>query len=230
MNRVTVDDVSSRSYRGLEAIYLLPAVLFLLYSVGVVSVGVSQSGGSEFGLMYGPLGLLVIGYFVMALVVWLVTPVLLFLDARAVSSAGTEWQPSSGLYAVLGFFFGWLVVAHYLYMRHHHIVDRDRGESWWIVVPACFVLAVLALVLPTALGVDPVVSTSLTLGILFFSGALVSLALYLDSLHVRLNSEWQPNPATKFGLALFSVLLPILPLLYGGYYLARRRSNYRLSN
>jgi hypothetical protein len=230
MDRVTVDDVPSWSYRGVEALYLLPRGLFFLYGIGVVIAGLWLQNGDSAVFLSGPLYMLILLYIVVGLVTWLATPILLFLDARNVSRADIPWQPSGALYAVLGFFFSWLVLAHYLYKRHQYVIDRGRGASWWVVVPGCFAFVGLVWLASAVLGVNEVTSTALSLGSLVVAAGVLSIALYFDCLHVRLNSEWRPNPATKFGLALFSIILPIVPLLYGGYYLAKRRSNYGLKS
>lgn len=235
MSRVTVADVPSWAYRGLEAVYLAPAALFMVYGLALALVPLLAGASVEqFSLVAGPLAVMYLVLLVFGLVSWLATPVLLFVDARTLSRADIDWNPTGALYAVAALFFNWLVVAHYLYKRHEYVVDRDHGDWWWLVIFGALGLVGLGALAPYAvlpsMGVNAVPLTFVALGVFLLAAATVSVALYFDSLYVRLHSEYHPNPATKFGLALFMVIFPILPLLYGTYYLVRRASNYGLSS
>jgi len=226
MERVTVDDVDSRWYRGLEALYLLPAVALLVTALymgaSVLSDGTGLAGTVE--ALYWPL--LLVG--AAAGILWtLLTPLCLYRDAKLVERADTSWDVSPTLYTVLWLVGGWFVIAVYLVQRHRYVVDRDRGDWWWLVVALSLVgflaVGVLPYVAWWALGFDLWYAFVVSFVGAWVTNAVLVVALYFDSIHVRLNSGWHPNPSVAAGVGTLLAFVPGLAALYGVYHLGRRQ-------
>ncbi|QLH82773.1 hypothetical protein [Halosimplex pelagicum] len=236
MQRVTVEDVPSRSYRGLEAFMFVPVVLGGLFALGASLLFVfGFSGGSTAGAA-GTGGATGAGGGVAALIggvatMWLLAllfglasaitvPLFLYFDARKVASQDLEWEPSQGLYALGGFFLSGLVVWHYLYKRHQYVVDWVGSEAWWY----------LALI-GVGIGVLGVAGSVIGPGLMFvgFAGVpLFAIGLYKDATYVRLNSDWRPNPVNHFLGALFTGITVVFAIPYFGYYVYKRHTNVGL--
>ncbi len=84
------------------------------------------------GVVFGIVGLimllLILVLIFASLAVFVMLPVALYMDARAVSRADYEWKPDPLLYGVLGVLqflvtplIGLLVALYYLYRRHEHV-------------------------------------------------------------------------------------------------------------
>lgn len=220
----TVEDVDSLAYRGIEVLLLLPIALFALLGLGVMFVGFSDS---EAGVMaaVASLGIWYLGLIAVGLVSWLVTPFVLYLDAKKVEEADVGWDPDPGLHAALGLFFGYLMKLHHVYKRHKFVVDWVDRDWWWIPVALGTVGPTLCLV--AALTAGPMigdVAPFLLAGVAILLAVPFPLAIYRDATYVRLNSpDWQPNPGNYLNVAVFLfVLAPVAFPLTGGYYLARR--------
>lgn len=211
---VTVREVPSRPYDVLQGIVLgvpLFAAALAFALVGAQAVGLASGVGAVAGI-----GVM----WVVGLLVALATPVLLYLDARELGGHDLGWEPSPGLYAVLGFLLSGPVVLHYLYRRHEEVRTDGGSDRWWL-------LAVGAVALPAALA-------ALSYGGLLPSGAVVAFALglllpvavYRDAEYVRAcDAGWDPNPAMQFTLAFVSLILPFLTVPYLGYYLYKRHTS-----
>jgi len=211
MQRVTVEDVPSRAYRGLELLLMAPAVLLSLLGIGVV-VGVTGSSGPFGG---GLLGMGILAYLAFAPIALLLTPPLVYLDARKVADRNLEWEPSPLLYAVLAVPLSGLVVIEYLYKRHGHVVDWVGSEKWWY----CTLFGAIAL----TVGAAGFASGQLSLlPIAFFGVPFFSIGIYKDATYVRLNSDWRPNPANHFVAALIAGSTGFVWIPYFAYYLFKR--------
>lgn len=221
---VTVDDVPSKAYRGVEILLLLPIALYALLGVSIILLGF---GENEAGVM-GAVAALGAWYFALlafVIISWLLTPIVLYLDTKKLNEADLEWQPSPVLYAVLGFFFGYLMKLHHIYKRHQYVVDWVERDSWWILVAAGTVLPTVLLGLAFAVGMNSgTILPFLLVGLAILIAVPFPLAIYRDATYVRLNSGgWRPNPGNYLNLAVFFfVLAPVTFPITGGYYLARR--------
>lgn len=220
---VTVEDVDSFAYRAVEILLLLPVVLYGFLGVGIVLLGFRNTETGLTGAV-AALGIWWIAAVVVGVVTWLATPVVLYLDTKKLNEADLEWEPSPVLYAVLGFFFGYLMKLHHVYKRHQYVVDWVDRDSWWTLVLVGTVFPTLciggALLLGGWTGALPFLLTGI--GVLL--AVPFPFAIYRDATYVRLNSGgWQPNPGNYLNLAVFFFLLaPVAFPITGGYYLARR--------
>jgi len=238
MQRVTVEDVPSWSYRGLELFMLVPPLLAALFGLGLVAFGVMgfTSGGSGAGTGASAAGGATAGTGFMALaggiaIVWLLAivfglvsvvavPLLLYFDAKQVADEELDWEPDPVLYLVGGFFVSGLAVLHYLYKRHQYVVDWVGSETWWYVVLAGAALGVVGVV---GGFVEPIL-----FGVALLAFPMVTIGIYRDATYVRLNSDWQPNPVNHFLIALFAAVLAVPGFLYFGYYGYKRHANLGL--
>ncbi|MFB6223178.1 MAG: hypothetical protein ABEH86_05835 [Haloarcula sp.] len=230
MSMATVNDIESLSYRVVEILLLLPTVLFGFLGLGFVVVGLlgdASVGNGPLGIVsiMGTFGVWYIGVILVALVSWVVTPVVLYLDTKKIQDADVDWDPSPGLYAVAGFFLGYLVKLHHLYNRHQYVVDWVERDWWWTLVAVGTVMPPVCI----ALGVTLTLTGSVTTGLVFIGvGVLTtapfSVAIYRDATYVRLNSgAWQPNPGNYINLGVFFLFFaPVVYPIIGGYYLFRR--------
>ncbi|MFY4812480.1 hypothetical protein ACOJIV_07160 [Haloarcula sp. AONF1] len=229
MGMVTVNDVDSLSYRAVEVLLLLPTLLFGFLGLGVILVGLGGEsvGDGPLGMasIFGTFGVWYIGGIVVALISWLVTPIVLYFDTKKIRDADVDWDPNPVLYAVGGFFLGYLMKLHHLYHRHQYVVDWVDRDWWWTVVAVGTVLPPVCI----ALGATLVSSGSLGIGFVFVGVGILtavpfSVAIYRDATYVRLQSgAWQPNPGNYVNLGVFFLLLgPIVYPIIGCYYLFRR--------
>lgn len=215
MSRITVKDVPSTPYRLLKALLLaFPVVggaFLLLTSLTVVSTDPTDSSAAMLvGGMY--LAMLLAG-----LVLSIVIPVLLYMDASELNDQPIDWKPNPGLYAVGGFFLTGLVVLHYLYVRAEHVVDRVDWGGWWLVVLAAPTVAILLSL------AAPVLPTAALAG--FAVLALVPVGVYFDTTYVRLQTgAWQPNPVTQYTVAAIASFFALLLPIYIVYFLYKRQT------
>jgi len=130
-------------------------------------------------------------------------------------------------------------------MKRVHMVEFEprivAGVALLLLVPVAYYLlntgrtvVALSLVGFLAVGVLPYVAWW-ALGfdlwyafVVSFVGAWVTnavlvVALYFDSIHVRLNSGWHPNPSVAAGVGTLLAFVPGLAALYGVYHLGRRQ-------
>ena len=218
MERVTVQEASSWSYRGLELFLVVPAVMMGLFGAVSLAVGVLGSGSASGGpgATAGVISALAVGVGTVRLVmvpVGLVSiiaiPVGLYFDAGMVRQQNLDWQPTKGLYAGLGFLFNSLVVWDYLYKRHRYVVDWVDSTFWWFLALVGIGIEAVGLVMAS---IEPSLFVISFVGLPFFA-----LGIYKDATYVRLNSGWHPNPVTHFLAAFFSGIFSIIGLLYFAY-------------
>jgi len=221
---VTVEDVPSKAYRGVEILLLLPIALYAMLGVGIILLGFGESEAGVMGAV-AALGAWWIGGIALFFVSWLLTPFVLYLDTKKLNEADLEWQPSPVLYAVLGLFFGYLMKLHHIYKRHQYVVDWVERDFWWVFVAAGTVLPAILLALAFSVGMNSgTVLPFLLVGLAILTAVPFPLAIYRDATYVRLNSSgWRPNPGNYLNLAVFFfVLAPVAFPITGGYYLVRR--------
>lgn len=132
-----LDAVDSRWWYWIVA-YLVATVLFVpLVVLAVLAVvapvfiagpGTGSTIGAPLGLLFVLFALIAFGVAVLALVVAVMLPVALYLDARQVARAAVDWNPDPVVYGVLGLLqflvtplVGFLVALYYLYRRHEHV-------------------------------------------------------------------------------------------------------------
>ncbi|MFC7138938.1 hypothetical protein ACFQMA_03685 [Halosimplex aquaticum] len=241
MERVTVEDVPSRSYRGLELFMLIPPVLMGIFGLGIVVLGLMSFGsssaaagtagaastagttGAAGGGMTALLGGVAIVW-ILALLFGLASavaiPLFLYLDAGKIADQDLDWEPSQGLYAVGGFFLSGLVVWHYLYKRHQYVIDWVDTEAWWYLALMGVGIGILGIV---GSGIDPMLMPIGLLGLPLFA-----VGIYKDATYVRLQSDWRPNPVNHFLAAFFTGIIAILGVFYFGYYAYKRHSHVGL--
>jgi len=216
---ITVDELPSRSYRGLEFLVLGGLILAAIALIGGT---VAITSGST-GLLVG--GGIVLGMIIAGPVVSIVAAVLLYLDAKKLAAydGDLDWTPSPGLYGVLGFLFSGLAVLDYLYKRQNTVIDWEGRSNWWLVAIAGLVLALFVSILGGALG-----QSGLSLaGAVFL--VLLPVGLYKDASYVRLNApEWQPNPIAQLTYSTIALFITPITVLYLSYYLYKRRSHLGL--
>ncbi|AHB67500.1 hypothetical protein HISP_10285 [Haloarcula hispanica N601] len=229
MGMVTVNDVDSRSYRAVEILLLLPTLLFGFLGLGLIVVGIGGEsvGTGPLGMasIFGTFGVWYLGGIVVALISWLVTPVFLYFDTKKVQEADVDWDPNPVLYAVAGFFLGYLMKLHHLYKRHQYVVDWVDRDWWWTVVAIGAVLPPVCLVLGGVLASSGSIGIGLVLiGVGILTAVPFSVAIYRDATYVRLHSgAWQPNPGSYVGFSVFFFLFgPVVYPILGCYYLFRR--------
>ncbi|GGN96857.1 MULTISPECIES: hypothetical protein [Haloarcula] len=230
MQRATVNDVESLSYRIIEVLLLLPTAAWGLFGLGAIFLGITGGVGGLQGPagMVGILGTFGLGYvalLVLAVVSWLVTPVVLYLDTSRIAETDVDWDPNPILWAVGGFFLGHLMKLNHLYYRHKVVVDWVDRDWWWVFVTVGAVCPLTFLALGVALAETLGTAVTIVLvGLGILSAVPFALAIYRDATYVRLNSaEWRPNPGTYVSLGLiFLLLAPVAYPLVGGYYLVRR--------
>ncbi|WP_415381125.1 hypothetical protein [Halosimplex sp. TS25] len=240
MERVTVEDVPSWSYRGLELFMLVPMILSVLFGLGILVVGLMSLGSSPTGTAAGAgagtaasatgaetggTGFLALAggiaiVWLLAIVIGLLSivgiPLCLYLDAKKVADQDLDWEPEPVLYLILGFFVSGIAVLHYLYKRHEYVIDWVGSETWWY---AALVGAAVGIVAVAGSVVNP-----LTLGIALIALPLFVIGIYKDSVYVRLNSDWRPNPVNHFLIALLSTILVIPGVFYFGYFAYKRHN------
>ncbi|WP_459192390.1 hypothetical protein [Halosimplex sp. J119] len=240
MERVTVEDVPSRSYRGLELFMLIPPALIALFALGSVVMFVFGFGGGSGGAtgtagttapatgasdgaitaMAGGIVVLWILGVIFGLASAVAIPLFLYFDSGKIASQDLDWEPSQGLYALGGFFLSGLVVWHYLYKRHQYVIDWVGSQAWWY----------LALI-GVAVGILSLVGAAIGPGLVFlgFVGLpMFAIGVYKDATYVRLNSDWHPNPVNHFLAAFFTGLFGVLALPYFGYYAYKRHAHVGL--
>ena len=221
---VTVDDVDSTAYRVVEFLLLLPVALYEFLGIGLIFLGFGDDQAGLFGAV-AALGIWYVALLITAIVSWLATPVVLYLDTKKINEADLDWEPDPMLYAVGGFFLGYLMKLHHIYKRHQYVVDWVERDSWWYVVAVGTVLPTLLVAGAFAVGFDAGTFVPfLLVGLGILLAVPFPLAIYRDATYVRLNSGgWKPNPGNYLNIAVFFfVLAPIVFPLTGGYYLARR--------
>lgn len=225
MQRVTVDDVSSWSYRGLELFLLVPPILSAVFGLGILVIGLLSIGSQSTGAASTGMGA---GFSAFAggfAIVWLLlivfgflsivaVPLFLYLDAKTVADEDLDWKPDPVLYLVLGFFISGLAILHYLYKRHQYVIDWVGSEAWWYVTLAGFAVGIVGVVGATQ---DPIL-----FGLPLIALPMITTGIYKDSIFVRLNSDWRPNPVNHFLISLFAAILAIPGVLYFGYYIYKR--------
>ncbi|QLH77707.1 hypothetical protein HZS55_10515 [Halosimplex rubrum] len=239
MKRVTVEDVPSWSYRGLEAFLYIPAMIAALLGLGTAlafvfgfgggstagaaggagATGVGTPGGEVAALIGGIAAVWLLGL-LLGLASAVAIPLFLYFDAGKIASQNLDWEPNRGLYAVGGFFLSGLVVWHYLYRRHQHVVDWVGSQAWWY----------LALI-GVAIGALAAVGSAIGPGLLFlgFVGLpLFAIGVYKDATYARLNSDWRPNPVNHFLAAFFTGLFAFPAVFYFGYYVYKRHAHLGL--
>lgn len=212
--------VESRWANALEyAIFGYPAMagiagLVLFYTFASSSEG-PGGGMMVLGVAY-LLGIL--GAFVLSILI----AVSLYFDAKRLGDADLDWQPSPILYGVGGFFFSGLLALHYLYKRHQHVAASPGWNKWWYGVACCFVVTLLALVVPLSSSLPTM--AALPLATMFVGMGVLPIAIYKDAIHVRSGGdEWKPNPVNYYLGAFFGSILPGGSVLVSGYYLYKRR-------
>lgn len=104
---------------------ILLAVLFLAPALIVSPNGAPRA---FFGLMGIVLVVVILAIVMTSLLVFLLLPVALYMDARAVGTAPGDWEPDPLLYGLLGLLqflttplVGLVVAVYYLYQRHVHV-------------------------------------------------------------------------------------------------------------
>ncbi|WP_436909875.1 hypothetical protein [Halosimplex marinum] len=236
MKRVTVEDVPSRAYRGLELFLLIPPVLMALFALGtvllfVIGFGGGSTAGSAGTAATGSVGGVaspgaamaggVVIAWVLALVFGLASavaiPLFLYFDAGRVAVQDLEWEPSQGLYAVAGFFLSGLVVWHYLYKRHQYVVDWVGTQAWWYLALMGVGVGILGV---AGSAIQPGLALVGLLGLPLFT-----TGIYKDATYVRLNSDWRPNPVNHFLGAFFTGVIAVLGVFYFGYYAYKRHEH-----
>ena len=147
-----------------------------------------------------------------------------YYDAKTLETADIGW-PLNPLLVLLLTFFIQPFAFYYLYKRHEHVVDWVGSGRWAIVAAGSLVLSTLLVgggLVAEILGQVGLPMVLVSLGVIAI--APFPYAIYRDSTYVRLNSgTWQPNPGVTFPAALVSLFLPLGYLLFGGYYLYKRR-------
>lgn len=235
MERVTVEDVPSWAYRGLELFMLVPPILSALMGVGLLVVGLLSFGstgaeaaagtgaagaGTEPGTgmmaFAGGIAIVWLLAIVLGLISIVTVPLFLYLDAKKVADQDLDWEPEPVLYLVLGFFVSGLAVLHYLYKRHEYVIDWVGSEAWWYAALVGVAVGIVA--------IAGAVINPLTLGIALIALPLFVIGIYKDSVYVRLNSDWRPNPVNHFLIALLSGILVIPGALYFSYFAYRRHN------
>jgi hypothetical protein len=94
MERVTVDDVPSIWYRGLEGVLLLPALMLLVW--GLLLAGAVVLGSVEsFDVFAGPASMVYLVLLVVGPLLTFATPVLLFLDRRKIVTSQTSRESAA---------------------------------------------------------------------------------------------------------------------------------------
>lgn len=127
--------VASRWWYWVAAVPVYYLVLFVVGAwfalVALVGLGLGLAGGPA-GPFFG-LGLVAalvaVATALAGLVLLVLFPVALYLDAEAVSGAGLDWRPDGVLYALVGlvgalttgFTLSAAVAVYYLYRRHRHV-------------------------------------------------------------------------------------------------------------
>jgi|GEM_PF-1309450 len=237
MQRVTVNDVSSRAYRGLELFLLIPPVLMALFALGTVLLFVIGFGGGSTagtagtaattgptggvagtgGAMAGGVVIVLLLALVFGLASAVAIPLFLYFDAGQVAAQDLEWEPSQGLYAVAGFLLSGLAVWHYLYKRHQYVVDWVDTQAWWYLALMGVGVSILGI---AGSAIQPALGLVGLLGLPLFT-----TGIYKDATYVRLNSDWRPNPVNHFLIAFFSGILAVLGVLYFGYYAYKRHEH-----
>lgn len=209
--------VESRWANALEyAIFGYPAMagiagLVLFYTF-------ASSGGPGGGMLaLGATYLLgILGAFVLSILI----AVSLYFDAKRLGEADLDWQPSPVLYGVGGLFFSGLLALHYLYKRHQHVAASPAWDKWWYGVASCFVVALLALVVP--LSSVPTMA-ALPLATMFVGMGVLPIVIYKDAVRVRADGdEWRPNPVNYYLGTFFGSILIVGPAVVSGYYLYKR--------
>jgi hypothetical protein len=155
----------------------------------------------------------------------LVVIITVYFDSKTLETADIGWQPNAAVFGLITFFFQ-PFVFYYLYKRHEYVVDWVDSGRWGTVAAGSLVLSTLL----AGGGLVAMILGQVGLPMILVSLGVVALApfpyaIYRDSTYVRLNSgSWQPNPGATFPVALASMLLlPPSYLLFGGYYLYKRR-------
>lgn len=215
---------------------VLGAAIFVL--IGGVSTWfggrsgtVSSSGGGAGELVgvavagfVGPVLLLVLAGVVFSTSL-LAIVIAVYVDAKTLETADIGWEPNPLIVLLVTFVFQ-PFVFYYLYKRHEYVVDWVDSGRWGTVAAVSLVLSTLLVgggLVAEVLGQAGLPLVLIGLGVIAL--APFPYAVYRDSTYVRLNSgTWQPNPGVTFPAALGSVfVLPPSYLLFGGYYLYKRR-------
>lgn len=243
MSRATVNDVESKSYRYMEWALMTPLASLVLAALPFVLFGglIAWAGGtsgsvtsSEDGAA-GLVGVAVVGFigptllFGLAIVLFsvgaLAIVITVYTDAKTLETADIGWQPNPTVFGLVTFFFQPFAL-YYLYERHEHVVDWVDTGRWNAVAAGSLVISTLFVVtglLSQILGQVGLPLVLVSLGAIAL--APFPYAIYRDSTYVRLNSgAWQPNPGLTLSAAFTSMfLLPPTYLLFGGWYLYKRK-------
>lgn len=132
-----LDAVDSRWWYWIAA-YVATSLLFVPFVVlaGVaflspVLVAGPGSGpviGAPVAFVFLLVALLLLGFGILAFVVFVGLPIALYMDARRVGRADLDWRPDPFVYGGLGLLqfvvtpvVGFLVALYYLYQRHKHV-------------------------------------------------------------------------------------------------------------
>lgn len=215
---------------------VLGAAIFVLIGgvstwFGGSSGTVSPSGGGAGELVgvavagfVGPVLLLVLAGVVFSTSL-LAIVIAVYVDAKTLETADIGWEPNPLIVLLVTFVFQ-PFVFYYLYKRHEYVVDWVDSGRWGTVAAVSLVLSTLLVggeLVAKVLGQADLPLVLIGLGVIAL--APFPYAVYRDSTYVRLNSgTWQPNPGVTFPAALGSVfVLPPSHLLFGGYYLYKRR-------
>lgn len=244
IEQATVNDVESWAYRVLELAVMTPIALLVLITTpvlvgsGAITLGYIggtdlAAGGAYFGFALSFLFFVfVVPFLAIALLGAgaLIIGITVYVDAKTLETADIDWQPDPALSGLTTFFFP-PVAFYYLYKRHEHVADWVDTGRWGAVAAGSLVLSTpligAGLVIEITTYGTPIAVLLAGLGIILLTP--FPYAIYRDSTYVCLNSStWHPNPGLILSAACASMLLlPPTYLLFGGYYLYRRRQALR---
>ena len=209
--------VESRWANALEyAIFGYPAMAGVAGLMLFFTFSSSDGPGGGMVVLGAAYLLGILGTFVLSILI----AVCLYFDAKRLGETDVDWQPSPMLYGVGGFFFSGLLALHYLYKRHQYVAASPTWNKWWYGVASCFVVTLLALVVP--LSSLPAMAV-LPLATMFVGMGVLPIAIYKDAVHVRADGdEWRPNPVNYYLGTFFGSILLVGPAVVSGYYLYQR--------
>lgn len=212
-----VSTVESKWSKALEyGLFGWPALVGIACLFALSTFAGSFTGTNPFVKLVVSLWLVgLLGGFVLSLFI----AVSLYFDAKKVSNADVQWDPSPIVYGIGGFVLSGLVASHYLYKRYTYTAASSAWDKWWYGVVACFALLVVALA-------SSALRAPVTLGVLstvFVSAGVLPIVIYKDAVHVRgTDGDWLPNPVNYFLAVFVSSVLVVVPTLVSGYYLYKR--------
>lgn len=247
MSRATINDVESKSYRYMEWAMMTPLASLVLAALPFVFVGglIASAGGTSGTVTTGVegaprlIGAVFLGFVGPALLLVLAgvlfsagalaIVITVYIDAKTLENADIDWRPNPAVFGLVTFVFQ-PFAFYYLYKRHEHVVDWVGSSRWGAVAAGSLVLSTLLVVT----GLLAEILGQVGLPLVLVSLGAIALApfpygIYRDSTYVRLNSgRWQPNPGVTFPAAFASMfLLPPTYLLFGGWYLYKRKQALR---